>query len=139
MIRQFLATGTSAFALAIAAPALAHDETFETESESAAETNSTPTMDFGTWGVGLDVIDTTRHPGDDFDAYVNGIWVSQNEIPADRQRFGAFNVLAEKSVSDVETLIADLVASNPEPGTTARRIVDAYNCLLYTSPSPRDA
>jgi len=128
MIRQLLATGTSAIALVIAAPALADQTT--TETETTAEAPSSPTMDFGTWGVGLDTIDQTRAPGDDFDAYVNGLWVANNEIPGDRQRYGAFDMLREKSVADVETLIADLVASNPEPGTTARRIVDAYNAYL---------
>jgi putative endopeptidase len=125
MIRTLLTAGASAMALAMATPALAdghgHGE------EAAAEDAQAPTMDFGTWGVGLDYIDTTLEPGDDFDAYANGKWVAANEIPADRQRYGAFDMLREKSVVDVETLIRDLVASNPAPGTTARRIVDAYN------------
>lgn len=125
MIRQLLATGTSAIALVIAAPALA-DET-STETETTAEAPSSPTMDFGTWGVGLDYIDTSLEPGDDFNAYVNGKWLAANPIPADRQRYSTALFLHEKSIADVEALIADLVASNPEPGTTARRIVDAYN------------
>ncbi|RGP42053.1 Neprilysin-1 [Altererythrobacter insulae] len=129
MIKQLLATGTSALALALAQPALAHEEHFSTET-APAEESETPTMDFGTWGVGLEYIDTARTPGEDFDAYVNGLWVANNEIPADRQSFGAFHLLAEKSTNDVETLISDLVASNPEPGSTARRIVDAYNAYL---------
>ena len=119
MIKKLLATGASALALTLASPALADHH------EGEAEAKSAPTMDFGAWGVGLDVIDHNVDPGDDFDAYVNGMWVAQNEIPGDRQRYGAFDMLREKSTVDVETLIADLVASNPEPGTTARRIVDA--------------
>ena len=125
MIKTLLTAGASAMALALATPALAHGQG-ET-AESASEEAKTPQMDFGAWGVGLDYIDTSLEPGDDFDAYANGKWVAANEIPSDRQRYGAFDMLREKSVVDVETLIADLVASNPEPGTTARRIVDAYN------------
>ncbi|WP_340588402.1 M13 family metallopeptidase [Erythrobacter alti] len=113
-----LATTVSAIGLVLAAPAMAQDEA-----------SDTPTMDFGTWGVGLEGIDTQVNPGDDFNAYVNGKWVRENTIPADRQRFGAFDVLGEKSRDDVRTLINDLVASNPAPGTTARRIVDAYNAF----------
>lgn len=128
MIKRLLASGTSAMALVLATPAMADESASQTE--AAAEAPSTPTMDFGTWGVGLDLIDQSRAPGDDFDAYVNGIWVASNEIPADRQSFGAFHVLIEKSTNDVESLIADLVASDPEPGTTARRIVDAYNAYF---------
>jgi len=119
MIRTMLATTVSAIGLALSTPAMAQDE--------AAPL---PEMDFGAWGVGLDSIDTTVDPGDNFNAYVNGKWVRENTIPADRQRFGAFDVLGEKSTEDVQTLIRDLVAANPEPGTTARRIVDAYNAYV---------
>ena len=115
MIRTMLATTVSAIGLALAAPAMAQDEA------------PLPQMDFGTWGVGLADIDTNVDPGDNFNAYVNGKWVRENTIPADRQRFGAFDLLGEKSREDTRTLINDLVASNPAPGTSARRIVDAYN------------
>lgn len=116
-IRKIFAAGASALALAAAAPAIGQD---------AAET---PTMDFGAWGVGLDQIDSTLDPGDDFNAYVNGKWIASNTIPADRSSFGAFAMLREKSTADVEALVAELVASDPAPGTTARRIVDAYQAF----------
>ncbi len=119
MIRKILATSVSAIGLAVSAPALAEDE--------AADL---PTMDFGTWGVDLTQLDPAVDPGDNFNAYTNGRWVAANEIPADRNRFGAFDLLREESIVDVETLVADLVASNPAPGTTARRIVDAYNAYV---------
>lgn len=117
MIRHLLAASASALALTLAAPVLAQDAT----------TPPLPDMDFGTWGVGLEGIDTAIDPGDDFNAYVNGKWVRENTIPADRQSFGAFDLLGERSREDVRTLVNDLVASNPAPGTPGRRIVDAYN------------
>ena len=132
MIRTLLTAGASALALSIAAPALADgNESQEGAGPPAAAAPVTaPTMSFGAWGVGLEMIDRNVEPGDNFDAYVNGMWVATNAIPADRQRYGAFDMLREKSVVDVETLIRDLVASNPAPGTTARRIVDAYNAYV---------
>lgn len=117
MTKTFLTAGASALAMMLAAPA-------------AAEESATPTMDFGTWGVDTDMIDTEVDPGDDFNAYTNGKWIAANEIPADRQRFGAFDMLREGSVHDVKTLVDDLVASDPAPGTAARRIVDAYNSFV---------
>ncbi|MBX7514232.1 M13 family metallopeptidase [Qipengyuania sp. GH38] len=117
MTKNFLAAGASAIALILGAPAM-------------AEEAASPTMDFGTWGVGTDLIDESVDPGDDFNAYVNGKWIAENEIPADRQRFGAFDMLREGSIHDVQTLVNDLVASNPQPGTAARRIVDAYSAYL---------
>ncbi|MBY6218821.1 M13 family metallopeptidase [Qipengyuania aquimaris] len=121
MTRTLFAAGASALALMMAAPAVAE----EAEAESTA-----PTMDFGTWGVGTSLIDQSVDPGDDFNAYVNGIWISSNEIPGDRQRYGAFDMLREEAIYDVRRLVNDLAASNPEPGTAARRIVDAYNSYM---------
>ncbi len=120
MIRKLLVTSASVIGLAVAAPALAQDTT----------AGETPTMDFGTWGVDLEQLDRSVDPGDDFNAYTNAKWVAANEIPADRQRYGAFDMLREESIHDVEVLVRDLVASNPAPGTTARRIVDAYNAFV---------
>ena len=108
MTRTLLAAGASAFALMLAVPAAAE----EAESESTA-----PTMDFGSWGVGTDMIDQDVDPGDDFNAYVNGRWIAENEIPGDRNRYGAFDMLREEAIYDVRRLVNDLVASDPAPGS----------------------
>ena len=138
MIRttKLLLASTAAFAMTSAA--LAHDPHEEGEihtldahmEDSSADESATLTMDFGQWGVGLDMIDANVDPGDDFNAYVNGKWIAANEIPADRQRYGAFDMLREGATQDVKKLVEDLVASNPAPGTQARRIVDAYNSYM---------
>ncbi len=124
MIRKLLVTSASIIGLAVAAPALAQSEMGD---EPVSEV---PTMHFGTWGVDLTQLDPAIDPGNDFNAYTNAKWVAANEIPADRQRYGAFDMLREESIHDVEVLVRDLVASNPAPGTTARRIVDAYNAYV---------
>ncbi|MBV7265366.1 M13 family metallopeptidase [Erythrobacter ani] len=137
MIRTKALLGASIAALALTTPAHADSthadttHTIETVLEEAeAKGSSTPTMSFGTWGVGTELIDETVDPGNDFNAYINGKWVAANEIPADRQRFGAFDLLREGATEDVRKLVETLVASNPEPGTQARRIVDAYNAYM---------
>jgi putative endopeptidase len=118
MIRQVLTAGVSATALALATPAAAQ--------EAADAAIAPPTMNFGAWGVDPATIDSTVDPGDDFFAYVNGKWVRENPMPAEYSRFGAFDILGEKSTSDVKRLVDDLVASDPAPATPERRIVDAY-------------
>src|SRR5690606_8041128 len=115
MIRHLFTAGASAIALSLAMPAFAQDDAI-----------APPTMDFGTWGINPDTIDPSVDPGDDFFAYVNGKWVRENPMPPEYSRFGAFDILGEKSTSDVKRLVDDLVASNPAPGTAERRIVDAY-------------
>src|SRR5690606_24051219 len=123
MIRTIFKLTASAAALALTLPAAAQD----------AERVPTPTMEFGTWGFDPAALDPAVDPGDDFFEYANGKWVRENPIPAEFTRFGAFNILREKSTADVETLVADLVKSNPAAGTAERRIVDAYQSFLDTA------
>ncbi len=149
MIRttKYLLAGTAALALssvAMASAAMANEAAkdnlglpgeiivlHEAHDDSGAEQEtSLPSMDYGTWGVGIGLIDQNVDPGDDFNAYVNGKWIAANEIPADRQSFGAFDMLSEGATQNVRTLVETLAASNPAPGTQARRIVDAYNAFL---------
>jgi len=123
MIRTILAAGVSAAALALALPATAQEE----------GRAPTPTMEFGAWGFDPAALDPAVDPGDDFFEHANGKWVRENPIPAEFTRFGAFNILREKSTADVEALVADLVASDPAPGTPERRLVDAYQSYLDTA------
>ncbi|HEU4652142.1 MAG TPA: M13 family metallopeptidase, partial [Croceibacterium sp.] len=127
MIRQILAAGVSAAALALAMPAAAQ------ASPSPEEASVLPVMEFGTWGVDPALLDSTVKPGDDFFAYVNGKWIRDNPMPAEFTRFGAFDLLNEKSIADVKALVDELVAANPAPGTSERRIVDAYNAYMDTA------
>jgi putative endopeptidase len=122
MIRNALVAGASALAMAvaIAVPASAQDGT-----ESAP-----PQMHFGSWGIDPASLDPSVDPGDDFYAYVNGKWARDNPIPAEYGRYATFNFLDEKSKTDVQVLVDELVASDPAPGTKERRIVDAFAAFL---------
>ena len=125
LLRHSLATTIAIAALAFAMPAVAQDT-----AEPAAEQSPVPTMSFGTWGVDTSMIDPAVDPGDDFNAYVNARWLRDNPIPPEYSRFGAFNILAEKSTADVEQLVTGLAEQNPAAGSPERRIVDAYQSFL---------
>ena len=129
MIRTIFAASASVAALAFTAPAMAEEtEAAETEAAEVA----LPTMSFGEWGVDPFLIDNSIHPGDDFFAHVNSKWLKANPLPPQYSRFGAFNLLREKSTSDVKTVVDELVAADPAPGSSERRIVDAYQSFLDT-------
>ncbi|MFK8056944.1 MAG: M13 family metallopeptidase [Saprospiraceae bacterium] len=53
-------------------------------------------------GINLDYMDTTVSPAEDFFRYVNGNWLDQTEIPADRERWGSFDELRKRT--DAQTL-----------------------------------
>ena len=52
-----------------------------------------------------DTMDTSVRPQDDFFRYVNGKWLKETEIPADKTRWGSFTVLRDKSLDDVKSLM----------------------------------
>ena len=137
MIRTILAASASVAALAIAAPVAAqehdHAQPHVLVAETAEATAETPvpTMSFGEWGVDPELLSDTIDPGDDFFSYVNKEWLDANPLPPEFSRFGAFNLLREKSTSDVKTLVDELVARDPASlSADERRIVDAYNAYL---------
>ena len=119
MFRTLIATGVSAVALALTVPVAAQDADPQP-----------PQMSFGTWGVDTSLLDPSIKPGDDFNAYVNSKWLKANPLTPEFARYGSFDLLGEKSTSDVNKLVSDLIASNPAPGTQQRRIVDAYQAYL---------
>ena len=53
-------------------------------------------------GINLAYMDTTVTPGQDFFRFVNGNWLDQTDIPADRERWGSFDELRKRT--DAQTL-----------------------------------
>ncbi|MDG1482609.1 MAG: M13 family metallopeptidase [Myxococcota bacterium] len=104
------------------------------ESESAPErTLDTVSPDF--WGdYGLDL--TTGNPsvtaGDDFFMHVNGGWYDSFEMPADRSRYGSFDLLQEKSQQRVRWIIEDLAAETPAIDTPSGKVAAFYNAFMNT-------
>ena len=126
MKSRILALGASALALAMSAPAFADD--------AATEDVPTPTMSFGEWGFDPATLSTDVDPGDDFFAYANQKWLDANPLPAEFSRFGAFNLLREKSTADVKALVDQLTSKDPAAlSADERRIVEAYNAYLDTA------
>jgi len=86
-------------------------------------------------GSGIDMtgFDTSVRPQDDFFDYVNGKWVAETELPADRARWGTFDALREKSQEDVKALIEEVsAAESVEPGSATQKIRDFYNAYMDT-------
>ena len=70
---------------------------------------------------------------DDFFDYVNGPWVENTEIPADRARWGTFDALREQSDKDIRSLVQEVsAADNVQNGTPTQKIRDYYNSYMDT-------
>ncbi len=86
-----------------------------------------PRAAIGAWGVDLAARDMNVKPGDDFFRHVNGTWMANNTIPADRVTWGTNDILAEKAERDVREIIEDAARSGGAPGSNAQKISDYYN------------
>ncbi|MDM7490224.1 M13 family metallopeptidase [Rhodococcus sp. CSLK01-03] len=83
-------------------------------------------------GIDLTHLDQSTRAQDDLFEHVNGRWLAEHVIPADRALDGAFRTLFDKAEVDVRTLIEEAAASSAEPGTDAQRIGDLYASFMDT-------
>ena len=81
-------------------------------------------------GVTKKNMDTLVNPGDNFDAYVNGTWVKNNKIPADKTSYGAFDVLYDQSQKDVKAIIEEASKGTFAEGSDEQKIGDFYSSFM---------
>ena len=75
--------------------------------------------------------DPEVRPQDDLFRHVNGIWLKEHDIPADRGRDGAFHALVDAAELDVREIIEDCAAGMVE-GPNARKIGDLFASFMDT-------
>ncbi len=86
----------------------------------------------GDWGIDLGNRDLQTHPGDDFFQYASGEWVENFEIPSDKSRYGAFDILRDRSDERIRTIVEELVSSEPASGSLEQKIADYYLSFMDT-------
>ena len=113
----------------------AKDSTANTEEitakvEEVVKVVATPEL--GTFGVSMADMDTAVKPGDNFFEYVNGTWLTNTEIPADKSRFGSFDRLRDRSDDNVKIIIEAAAAKNAAKGSEEQKIGDFYAAFMDT-------
>ncbi len=81
-------------------------------------------------GIFPDHFDNEVSPREDFFRYVNGSWLKNFEIPADRSGYGAFTVLREQSEEHVRAIIEDLSRSDAAQGSNNQKIGDLFRSFM---------
>jgi endothelin-converting enzyme/putative endopeptidase len=84
-------------------------------------------------GSGIDQsgFDTNVRAQDDFFDHVNGKWVADTEMPADKARWGTFDKLRVNAQEDVRALVEEVsAAENVEAGSATQKIRDFYNAYM---------
>ncbi len=124
-----------------AAPSHAHDgcadvqcmqqQLFDTvDSTDAAGGPTIAAQRFGEWGIDLSGMDRTASPGNDFFAYANGTWAKKTSIPADRSRYGAFDILRLLSEQRVHRQLQGYASGNPTTDGDVAKIAALYRSFL---------
>ena len=78
-------------------------------------------------------MDTTVVPGNDFMAYVNGTWLKNTKIPADKARYGVGAIINDKAQEDVKAIIENAVKTGGKDGSEEQKIGDFYDSFLDTT------
>ena len=130
------ATATEEAALDSTEAATTVTETAPAEAEATPKKHvvETTSPDFwGDWGIDTSVMDTEVDPGDNFFMYVSGDWIDEFELPADKTRYGAFDLLREKSEQQTRFIIEDLAEAQPPVDTLALPANPRYALLMSRS------
>lgn len=84
----------------------------------------------GKSGIDMQTVARDIRAQDDLYAHVNGRWLAEHEIQADRSVDGVFSALRDQAEADVREIIEAAAAAVAEPGTEARKIGDLYASFM---------
>lgn len=84
-------------------------------------------------GINLKYMDTKVKPGDDFFRYVNGTWLDQTAIPADKTRWGSFDELRETTNNDALGILKEAAANKSlKSNTDQGKAANLYRTIMDT-------
>ena len=81
-------------------------------------------------GIDIAGMDTSVRPGDDFFSYVNGAWIAETEMPADKSRYGNFDILRDESQESVKAIIEESATGDFPKGSDEQKVGDLYRSFL---------
>ncbi|OBB57429.1 peptidase M13 [Mycobacterium sp. 852013-51886_SCH5428379] len=81
-------------------------------------------------GIDLTHVDPQARPQDDLFGHVNGRWLTDYEMPADRATDGAFRTLYDRAEEQIREIITECAEKGAQKGTDEQRIGDLYASFL---------
>lgn len=78
-------------------------------------------------------IDSTRKPGDDFFAYVNGIWYDTARIPESQTGVGSYSFLNFPQRMRLRAILDSVSNTNNAPGSLEQKVGDFYASGMDTT------
>lgn len=95
-----------------------------------AEKNTLQSTITKTSGIDLDHFDTSTRLQDDLYIGVNGQWLKDTIIPADKSNYGSFTKLYDDSQAALKTIIEDAAKAKSVKGSNNQKIGDFYNSFM---------
>jgi predicted metalloendopeptidase len=89
-----------------------------------------PTTPALTSGLFLQNFDRAVRPQDDFYRFVNGTWLKNTEIPADKSNYGAFTLLADEAEKNLRVIVEEAATANAAAGSDQQLIGDFYTSFM---------
>lgn len=81
-------------------------------------------------GFALKNFDQNVAAKQDFFRFVNGSWMQNTEIPADKARWGSFDELRENAEKQVLEIVRELAVTEHSKNSDAQKIADLYKSFL---------
>lgn len=81
-------------------------------------------------GIRFENMDSTINPGDDFHQFVNGKWLNNTEIPADKSSYGVSFMLHEEAEDNVKKIIEESASGDFEKGSNEQMVGDLYKSFM---------
>ena len=78
-------------------------------------------------------IDASKKPGDDFFAYVNGIWYDTVRIPASQTGVGSYSFLNYPQRIRLQGILDSISARQHPPGSIEQKVGDFYAAGMDTA------
>ena len=119
----------SAVAIALSLSACSKPETStENQVQTQAESAQAATL---VSGIDKQYFDSSVAFGQDFFLAVNGKWLAETEIPADKATFGSFHILADRSQQAVKDILDEVAArTDLVAGSDEQKLGSFYNSFM---------
>jgi putative endopeptidase len=84
-------------------------------------------------GINTSLMDKSVSPKNDFFKFVNGTWLKNTEIPADKTRWGSFDELRQNTDKDALAILKE-ATNNPKyaPNTDQGKAISMYKAAMDT-------
>jgi putative endopeptidase len=81
-------------------------------------------------GIFLQNFDKSVRAQDDFYRFVNGTWLAQTEIPADKNNYGSFGILQDEAEKNLHAIAEEAAKADAPAGSDAQLVGDFYESYM---------